>query len=55
MAVHTENEVIADSNPELVNPYRSVAADVEGVIAQLRCHENPEEGFMQIAQLDVAA
>ena len=35
-AVNPTGGIIADSNPELVNLYRSVAADVEGVIAQLR-------------------
>lgn len=51
-AVRPENGIIADSNPELVNLYRSVAADVNGVIAQLRSYENTEEVFYAVRSLD---
>ena len=44
-AVRPENGIIADSNPELVNLYRSVATDVNGVIDQLRSYENTEVGL----------
>jgi len=44
--------VIADSNPELANLYRSVANDVEGVIAQLLRYENTEEMFYAVRALD---
>jgi DNA adenine methylase len=37
----------------LVNLYRSVAADVEGVMAQLRSYENTEEVFYAARALDV--
>jgi DNA adenine methylase len=53
-AVRPENGIIADSNPELVNLYRSVAADVESVIDQLRRYENTEEMFYAIRTLDSA-
>lgn len=52
-AVRPEGGIIADSNPELVNLYRSVAADVEGVMAQLRSYENTEEVFYAARALDV--
>lgn len=51
-AVRPENGIIADSNPELVNLYRSVAADVNGVIAQLRRYENTEDVFYAVRSLD---
>jgi DNA adenine methylase len=47
------NGIIADSNPELVNLYRSVAADVNGVIEKLRQLENTEEVFYAVRALDV--
>ena len=51
-AVQPKNGIIADSNPELVNLYRSVATDVNGVITQLRSYENTEEVFYTIRSLD---
>lgn len=51
-AVSPENGIIADSNPELVNLYRTVAEDVNGVIAQLRNYENTEEMFYAVRSLD---
>jgi DNA adenine methylase len=52
-AVRPKGGIIADSNPELVNLYRSVAADVEGVMAHLRSYENTEEVFYAARALDV--
>lgn len=52
-AVRPEGGIIADSNPELVNLYCSVATDVEGVMAQLRSYENTEEVFYAARALDV--
>jgi DNA adenine methylase len=51
-AVRPEGGIIADSNPELVNLYRSVASDVDGVMAQLRRYENSEEVFYAVRALD---
>lgn len=51
-AVQPKNGIIADSNPELVNLYRSVAVDVNGVIAQLRSYKNTEEMFYTVRSLD---
>ena len=53
-AVSPTGGVIADSNPELVNLYRSVAQDVGGVIEQLRRYENTEEMFYAVRALDPA-
>lgn len=51
-AARPENGIIADINPELVNLYRSVAIDVNGVIAHLRSYENTEEVFYAVRSLD---
>ena len=46
--------VIADSNPELVNLYRCIADNVEGVIGHLRGFENTETKFYETRSLIVA-
>jgi len=51
-AVRPACGIIADSNPELVNLYRSVAADVDGVIGCLSLHQNNENYFYAIRALD---
>lgn len=51
-AIAPSGGIIADSNPELINLYRSVAKNVEGVISQLRCYENSEEVFYEVRSLD---
>lgn len=51
-AVRPESGIIADSNPELVNLYRSVAKDVEAVIDYLRLLQNTEEIFYLVRALD---
>lgn len=51
-AVRPAGGIIADSNPELVNLYRTVAKDVEGVIEQLRYLQNTEEIFYAVRALD---
>jgi DNA adenine methylase len=52
-AAQPVNGIIADSNPELVNLYRTVAADVDDVIEKLRQLENTEEVFYAVRALDV--
>ena len=51
-AVRPECGIIADSNPELVNLYRSVADDVDGVIEHLSQLQNTEEIFYLVRALD---
>jgi len=51
-ALRPEQAVIADSNPELVNLYQTVADDVEGVILCLKEHENSEEAFYRVRAAD---
>lgn len=51
-ALRPENAIIADSNPELVNLYRTVASDVDGVIAYLKKHENTEDAFYKVRAQD---
>ncbi len=51
-SVRPESGIIADSNPELVNLYRSVANDVEAVIDYLKLLQNTEEIFYLVRALD---
>lgn len=43
-----ETSVIADSNPELINLYEQVAADVSKVVSHLRKYENTKECFYEV-------
>ena len=54
-AVRPVGGIIADSNPELVNLYQTVADDVEGVIELLQQLENTEETFYLVRALDWTA
>lgn len=51
-ALAPEGGIIADSNPELVNLYQTVADEVESVIAHLRLLTNTEEIFYKVRALD---
>lgn len=51
-ALHPEQAVIADSNPELVNMYQEIANHVEDVIEYLHRYENTKEDFYRIRSLD---
>ncbi len=51
-SVRPANGIIADSNPELVNLYRSVADDVDGVISCLSRYQNTEEFFYDVRAQD---
>ncbi len=51
-SVRPERSIIADSNPELVNLYRSVADDVGAVIDYLKLPQNTEEVFYLVRALD---
>lgn len=51
-ALAPENAVIADSNPELINVYRQVANNVDGVIEFLHCYENTKEMFYEVRGLE---
>ncbi len=53
-ALRPKSGIIADSNPELVNLYRTVATDVDGVMARLRLYENTEGVFYAVRALDVS-
>ena len=50
-AIQPECALISDSNPELVNMYRAVASDVEGVIKALSNFENTKECFLKTRAL----
>lgn len=51
-SLRPEKAIIADNNPELINLYRTVADNVDGVIAQLRHYENTEESFYAVRAQD---
>lgn len=51
-AVRPHGGLIADSNPEIVNLYRTVASDVEGIIALLLCRQNTEAEFYTVRAQD---
>lgn len=51
-ALHPEQAVIADSNPELINLYRQVANHVDDVICQLKKYENTQEMFYAVRGQD---
>lgn len=51
-AVQPETGVIADSNPELVNMYKTLASDVEEVIRELSTYENTHEFFYEMRKRD---
>ena len=49
-ALQPKNAIIADSNPELINMYREVAANVEKVIQYLKKYENTSEMFYAVRE-----
>ncbi len=49
-ALQPENAIIADSNPELINMYRQVAANVDEVIQYLKKYENTSEMFYTVRE-----
>lgn len=51
-ALRPNGAVIADSNPELINLYRTVAQSVEAVISKLHTFINTEEEFYHVRQID---
>jgi len=56
-ALQPQNAVISDSNPDLINVYQTVAADVSGVINQLKrlLKEFPlsKESFYSVRAMDI--
>lgn len=51
-ALKPQGGIIADSNPELINLYRSVADDVEKVISYLSKYQNIETVFYEVRAQD---
>lgn len=51
-ALMPKEGIIADSNPEIINFYRCVATDVDGVISHLLQYENTEEIFYAVRATD---
>ncbi|MDD2189339.1 MAG: Dam family site-specific DNA-(adenine-N6)-methyltransferase [Eubacteriales bacterium] len=51
-AIQPKSSIIADSNPEIINMYRMVAANVEKVIASLMHYDNSDETFYAVRALN---
>jgi len=51
-ALQPEDAVLADSNPELINLYRTVSNNVEEVIQHLKKHKNTEDDFYRVRSQD---
>ncbi len=51
-ALRPADAIIADSNPEIINLYRTIAANVDGVINCLKKHKNTEDIFYKVRALD---
>lgn len=51
-ALRPNDAIIADSNPELVNLYRTVASNVDDVIACLKKHINTEDEYYKVRAQD---
>ncbi|NCB39030.1 MAG: Dam family site-specific DNA-(adenine-N6)-methyltransferase [Erysipelotrichia bacterium] len=51
-AARPKQAIIADSNPELINLYQTVASDVASVIKALGAHINTEEAFYEVRAQD---
>lgn len=51
-ALQPRHGIIADSNPELVNVYQTIATDVEQVIDHLSRFRNTETDFYEVRSLD---
>ena len=47
-ALQAERAIISDSNPELINMYREIAAHADEVISHLRKYENTKEMFYAV-------
>lgn len=47
-AIQPEKAIISDSNPELINMYRQVADDADGVVSCLKIYENTAEMFYEV-------
>ena len=51
-AIQPQSSIIADSNPEIINMYRMVAANVEKVIESLTHYDNSSETFYTVRALN---
>lgn len=51
-ALNPERAIIADSNPELINLYQTVANNVEDIISALRRYKNEEDVFYEVRAQD---
>src|SRR5208283_863814 len=51
-ALQPARAVINDSNAELINCYRSLRDDVDGVLAALSCHQNDADYYYALRDWD---
>jgi DNA adenine methylase len=53
-AARPKNAIISDSNPELINLYRVVASDLDGLVKALKTHKNTKEAFYEVRAQDTS-
>jgi DNA adenine methylase len=53
-AARPKNAIISDSNPELINLYRVVASDLDGLVKALKIHKNTKEAFYEVRAQDTS-
>lgn len=51
-ATNPENAVISDSNPELINLYKTIASDLENLIKELKVHKNNKDYFYELREIN---
>lgn len=51
-AVEPMDAIIADSNPDLINFYKTLASDVDSLIKAVKEHKNDEETFYKIRSIN---
>lgn len=51
-ALGPEVSIISDSNPELINLYKQIASNVDGVIQALSVFQNTKEDYYRVRALD---
>lgn len=51
-ALEPSEALIADVNPELINLYREIRDDVDGVISKLKTHQNDKDYYYNLRSMD---
>ena len=51
-ALSPKKAIVADSNPELINLYKQIVENLDGVLAELKAYKNEEDFFYRVRALD---